>query len=51
MPAIGDERARLLVYPSVRLLDADLQPLMQMPAGTGTFQTVPEQPEILDLVQ
>jgi hypothetical protein len=49
--AIGDERARLLVYPSVWLLDADLKPLMQMPAGTGTFQTVPEQLEILDLVQ
>lgn len=49
--SIGDERARLLVYPSVWLLDADLKPLMQMPAGTGTFQTVPEQLEILDLVQ
>ncbi len=50
--AIGDERARLLVYPSVWLLDAaDLRPLMQMPAGTGTFQTVPEQLEILRLVQ
>ena len=49
--AIGDERARLLVYPSVWLLDADLKPLMQMPAGTGTFQTVPEQLEILRLVQ
>lgn len=49
--AIGDERARLLVYPSVWLLDADIKPLMQMPAGTGTFQTVPEQLEILDLVQ
>lgn len=49
--AIGDERARLLVYPSVWLLDTDLKPLMQMPAGTGTFQTVPEQLEILRLVQ
>jgi thiol-disulfide isomerase/thioredoxin len=50
--AIGDQRARLLVYPSVWLLDATTgKPLMQMPAGTGTFQTVPEQIEILDLVE
>jgi thiol-disulfide isomerase/thioredoxin len=49
--SIGDERARMLVYPSVWLLDADNKPLMQMPAGTGTFQTVPEQLEILQLVQ
>lgn len=50
--AIGDQRARLLVYPSVWLLDAATgKPLMQMPAGTGTFQTVPEQIEILDLVE
>jgi thiol-disulfide isomerase/thioredoxin len=49
--AIGDERARTLVYPSVWLLDHDAKPLMQMPAGTGTFQTVPEQLEILRLVQ
>ena len=49
--AIGDERARMLVYPSVWLLDADAKPLMQMPAGTGTFQTVPEQLEILRLEQ
>lgn len=49
--AIGDERARLLVYPSVWLLDANARPLMQMPAGTGTFETVPEQLEILQLVQ
>ncbi|HSI57011.1 MAG TPA: thioredoxin family protein [Ideonella sp.] len=48
---IGDERARQLVYPSVWLLDADLKPLMQMPAGTGTFETVEEQLEILQLVQ
>lgn len=32
--SIGDERERLLVYPSVWLLDADAKPLMQMPAGT-----------------
>jgi len=51
MDRIGDERARLLVYPSVWLFDPDLKPLMQMPAGTGTFQTVPEQLEILHLVQ
>lgn len=49
--SIGDERARLLVYPSVWLLGADVKPLMQMPAGTGTFQTVPEQLEILRLEQ
>jgi thiol-disulfide isomerase/thioredoxin len=47
--AIGDERARMLVYPSVWLLDHDAKPLMQMPAGNGTFQTVPEQLEILRL--
>ena len=49
--SIHDERARMLVYPSVWLLDAQLKPLMQMPAGTGTFQTVEEQLEILQLVQ
>lgn len=52
--SIGDERARLLVYPSVWLFDpreARPKPLMQMPAGTGTFETVPEQLEILQLVQ
>ncbi|MDT7838300.1 thioredoxin family protein [Aquabacterium sp. OR-4] len=51
MREIGDERARLLVYPSVWLLDARGRPLMQMPAGTGTFETVSEQLEILNLVQ
>jgi hypothetical protein len=49
--SIGDERARLLVYPSVWLLDTDAKPLMQMPAGAGTFETVPEQLEILRLEQ
>ncbi len=49
--SIGDERARLLVYPTVWLLDAQGKPLMQMPAGTGTFETVPEQLEILRLEQ
>lgn len=49
--AIGDERARMLVYPSVWLLGQDAKPLMQMPAGTGTFQTVQEQLEILRLEQ
>ncbi len=47
--AIGDVRARMLVYPLVWLLDGHLKPLMQMPAGTGTFQTVAEQLEILRL--
>ena len=51
MRAMGDERARMLVYPSVWLLDAQARPLMQMPAGTGTFETVPEQLEILRLEQ
>ena len=49
--SIGDERARMLVYPSVWLLDAKAKPLMQMPAGTGTFETVDEQLEILHLEQ
>ena len=49
--SIGDERTRQLVYPSVWLFDADARPLMQMPAGTGTFETVPEQLEILRLEQ
>lgn len=49
--SIGDERARLLVYPSVWLLDAQAKLLMQMPAGTGTFETVAEQLEILRLEQ
>ena len=49
--SLGDERARMLVYPSVWLLGADAKPLMQMPAGTGTFQTVSEQLEILRLEQ
>ncbi len=51
MRALGDERARQLVYPSVWLLGADARPLMQMPAGTGTFETVDEQLEILRLQQ
>ena len=45
----------MLVYPSVWLLDgkdaARPKNLMQMPAGCGTFETVPEQLEILNLVQ
>lgn len=49
--SIGDERARLLVYPSVWLLDANARPLMQMPSGAGTFSTVPEQLEILRVEQ
>jgi len=51
MRSIGDERARQLVYPSVWLFDARARPLMQMPAGTGTFETVVEQIEILRLEQ
>jgi len=49
--SIGDQRARMLVYPSVWLFDPEFKPLMQMPAGTGTFETVDEQLEILNLVQ
>jgi len=49
--SIGDQRTRMLVYPSVWLFDPELKPLMQMPAGTGTFETVEEQLEILNLVQ
>jgi hypothetical protein len=53
--SIGDERARMLVYPSVWLFDgkdaARPRNLMQMPAGAGTFETVAEQLEILQLVQ
>jgi thioredoxin-related protein len=51
MRSLGDERARQLVYPSVWLLDGQGRTLMQMPAGTGTFETVPEQLEILRLEQ
>ncbi len=47
---IGDERTRVLTYPSVWLLSPDGKPLMQMPSGAGTFETVPEQLEILRLV-
>ena len=51
MRSLNDERVRQLVYPSVWLLDADAKSLMQMPSGTGTFETVPEQLEILRLEQ
>jgi thiol-disulfide isomerase/thioredoxin len=51
MRELGDERVRQLVYPSVWLLDAQARPLMPMPAGTGTFETVEEQLEILRLQQ
>lgn len=51
MRHLGDERERQLVYPSVWLFDAAAKPLMPMPAGTGTFETVPEQLEILRLEQ
>ncbi|HSV68867.1 MAG TPA: thioredoxin family protein [Methylibium sp.] len=49
--AIGDERVRQLVYPNIWILDADGKPLMQMPSGAGTFETVAEQIEVLQLVQ
>lgn len=51
MRELGDERVRQLVYPSVWLLDTAGRNLMQMPAGTGTFETVQEQIEVLRLVQ
>jgi thiol-disulfide isomerase/thioredoxin len=46
---IGDRRARALVYPNVWLLDQQARPLMQMPIGTGTFETVAEQLDVLRL--
>ena len=49
--SIDDQRTRMLVYPSVWLFDPQFKTLMQMPAGTGTFETVEEQLEILNLVQ
>ena len=49
--SIGDERARQLIYPNVWLLDGQARPLMQMPSGAGTFETVAEQLEILRLEQ
>lgn len=49
--AIGDERVRMLVYPNVWVVDAAFKPLIQMPSGAGTFQTVPDQLEILRLEQ
>jgi thioredoxin-related protein len=49
--SFNDERERKLVYPSVWLFNGQAKPLMQMPAGTGTFETVSEQLEILNLVQ
>lgn len=48
--AIGDQRTRTLTYPNVWLLSTEGKPLMQMPSGAGTFETVPEQLEILQLV-
>ena len=47
--SIGDARVRVLTYPNVWLLDQQARPLMQMPAGSGTFETVAEQLEILRL--
>jgi hypothetical protein len=47
--SIGDARVRALVYPNVWLLDQQGHPLMQMPAGAGTFETVAEQLDILRL--
>jgi hypothetical protein len=47
--SIGDARVRALVYPCVWLLDQQARPLMQMPTGAGTFETVAEQLDILRL--
>ncbi len=47
--SIGDRRTRALVYPSVWLLDQQARPLLQMPTGTGTFETVAEQIDVLHL--
>lgn len=49
--SIGDERLRALVYPNVWVVDAAFKPLIQMPSGAGTFQTVADQLEILRLEQ
>ena len=49
--SINDEREHMLVYCSVWLFDPQMKPLMPMPAGTGTFETVEEQLGILNLVQ
>ena len=48
---LADERGGVLVYPNVWVLDARPRALMQMPAGAGPCQTVPEQLEILRLQQ
>jgi thioredoxin-related protein len=47
--SIGDRRTRALVYPNVWLLDQRGLPLIQMPTGAGTFETVPEQLDVLRL--
>ena len=47
--SIGGARVRVWAYPNVWLLDQQARPLMQMPAGTGTFETVAEQLDILRL--
>lgn len=47
--AIGDARVRVLAYPTIWLLDQQARPLMQMPGGSGTFETVAEQIDILRL--
>ena len=47
--SIGDRRTRALVYPNVWLLDLQGRPLLQMPTGTGTFETVQEQLDVLRL--
>lgn len=48
--AIGDKRTRTLIYPNVWLLSPEAKPLMQMPSGAGTFETVDDQIEILNLI-
>lgn len=44
---LGDERTGRMVYPVIWLLNAQLQLLNQLPYGTGTFETVPEQLEVI----
>jgi len=44
---LGDERTRRMVYPVIWLLNPQLQPLIQLPYGTGTFETVAEQLEVI----
>ncbi|MBB4845772.1 hypothetical protein HNP55_004324 [Paucibacter oligotrophus] len=45
--ALGDERTKRMVYPVIWLLDPALKNLSQLPYGTGTFETVEDQLEVI----